>query len=166
MSTWVHTQACVGARMHLEGPFGHTTLEDSDSPVLCVAGGSGLAPIWALLCQALSQNTGPITLVFGARTQRDLYFERELADLVTQFSGRLKVHCVLSEEPKDSDWEGQRGLVTAAIGHDFQGRAYLCGPPGMVDAARAALSHLPVDHIKADAFYDRGAAAPAVAGAA
>ena len=166
MSTWLHTRAAPGDRMHLEGPFGQTTLAALPSPVLCIAGGSGLAPIYALLEQAVQDTSGPVTLLFGARTQDDLYFAQELEQLERKFDGRLTVRALLSGEPQGSKWRGERGLVTDAIPADFAGRAYLCGPPAMVEAAKRALTHLPSDHVRADAFYDRRAAASPEAGAA
>lgn len=74
-SRWVHDQLRPGSRVKLAGPYGTFIGDPSvDTPVLCLAAGSGLAPILALTEAALRRGyKRPVTLMFSARTQEDLY---------------------------------------------------------------------------------------------
>lgn len=74
-SRWLHERALVGTTLRLSGPHG-TFIGDPSAatPVLCLAAGSGLAPILSLTEAALRRGYAlPVTLVFSARTSTDLY---------------------------------------------------------------------------------------------
>jgi len=74
MSGWLHAESRIGQEVVITGPFGSFHLRDSQSPILCIAGGSGMAPIKALLeCLCTSGFKRQVTYLFGARTQKDLY---------------------------------------------------------------------------------------------
>jgi Na+-transporting NADH:ubiquinone oxidoreductase subunit NqrF len=74
MSSLVNDADLVGRNVRVEGPFGDFWLRASDAPLLFVAGGSGLAPILAILSEALAAGLErSVTLLFGAREPRDLY---------------------------------------------------------------------------------------------
>lgn len=129
--------------------------------MLCIAGGSGLAPIIAILQEELaSGGSRPVILLYGARSQRHLYCLDEIARLKDAWPAQFSFVPTLSEEPQDSDWTGARGLVTSQLTEipDLpQHEAYLCGPPAMVDAAEKLLleAGLERDAISADRFVDR-----------
>lgn len=74
-STWVHENLTVGRTVSLSGPYGTFIGDPSvDAPVLCIAAGSGLAPVLALADAALRRGySQPVTLLFSARTTADLY---------------------------------------------------------------------------------------------
>lgn len=151
----------VGEDVQLHGPGGSFWLRAGSDPVLMIAGGSGLAPILAIIEQ-MQQNgdARPVTVLFGAREQKDLYaldtFER-----LEKNSPNFKFVPVLSAEPAGSSWRGERGLVVDVIAK-YKGAAqsaYLCGPPAMVDAAIAFLKSLNMQSkaIFADRFTPRAA---------
>lgn len=156
--------ARVGDAVELDGPLGSFYLREADAPLVCIAGGSGLAPIVAILQQALASGVRrDVSLLFGARTQRDLYALDEIADLAKAWPATFSFIPVLSDEPADSDWRGRRGLVTQALdAAQVPGlgarHAYLCGPPAMIDAAIAVLNQAGVAHahIHYDKFLDAG----------
>ncbi|WP_430460297.1 NADH:ubiquinone reductase (Na(+)-transporting) subunit F [Thalassolituus sp. LLYu03] len=130
----------LGAAVEVDGPHGDFWLRPDDNAILAIAGGSGLAPLLSLLRQGvLEQVSRPVTLLFGARAQRDLYCLDEINELAEQWAGPFEFIPVLSDEPADSDWGGMRGLVTQAIEGRISGDAqvYLCGPAPMIDAAVA-----------------------------
>lgn len=161
-STHVNRASLVGQAVTVDGPLGDFWLRpDAKAPLLMIAGGSGLAPVLAILKDALAQGVQrPVTLLFGARTQRDLYALDEIDALNRLSVAGLRFVPVLSEEPADSDWRGARGLVTQALTEASQGlvvpgcHAYLCGPPPMIDAALPLLMQQGVarEHIHADRF--------------
>ena len=128
-----------------------------------LAGGSGLAPIKAILEQAASEGVArDVALYFGARTRADLYASPALEKLAASWRGRFAFVPVLSAEPDDSDWTGERGFVTEAVRRSLGGaiarhHVYLCGPPPMVDAALAVVrdAGTPEGQIYFDKFLDR-----------
>ena len=157
-SSYVATQLKVGERIKVSGPLGIAYLRDGQrGPVLLVAGGSGLAPIQSILCTLLERgHDAPVTLYFGARSERDLYHEALLKDLAARHAN-FSYYVVLSEQKGPT---GRRyGLVHEAI--DCQKpddvMAYLAGPPVMVEAATALLAArgLTPRQIHADAFYNQ-----------
>lgn len=161
-TSWLHEKAAAGETLRFSGPRGNFALRPGEGPIVCVAGGSGLAPILAILEEAAAAGVSrPVHLFFGARSQRDLYVLDEVEQLRAAWKGNFALHLVLSEEPADSSWAGQRGMVTtalAALGPELpEAAAYLCGPPPMVDAAIAELRRLgmPFERIYFDKFLDR-----------
>ncbi len=163
VSGWLEAGSAPGAQVKLEGPHGVFWLRPADAPILCIAGGSGMAPIKAILEQAARDNCRrPVRYLFGARTQADLYGGDDMQTLADTWSGDFSFSPILSEEPEDSEWPGARGMVTEGIGL-LQGvelakcHAYLCGPPPMIEAALPLLKDAGIHprHILFDKFTDR-----------
>ncbi len=152
--------AKVGDTVQVRGPHGTSYLRESRSgPILAIAGGSGLAPMKAIVRRALELDPlRKIALYFGVRDERDLYFE-------TMFDGLGGRHPNFTFTPVLSEPAGETsrrtGFVTDAMKADiaqFGGTSvYLAGPPPMVEAAEAFLKAAGVapDHIHADAFYTK-----------
>jgi toluene methyl-monooxygenase electron transfer component len=160
-TTWLHSDNREGQPVSVTGPFGSFWLRDSPNQILCIAGGSGMAPIKALLEQITSQGMNQqVNYLFGARTQKDLYCLDELESIKVMSKGRFNFIPVLSQEPEDSDWTGLRGRCVDEImtSHDFSSgtNAYLCGPPGMIDSAIEILNKngLTNENIFYDKFLD------------
>ena len=154
---WLFGADRTGSEITLQGPYGDFYLRAPQSRLVCIAGGSGLAPIVAIIEQGISEKrTEECTVLFGARSQNDLYYLERLGDLGNQWLGEFQLVPVLSEEPSNSNWQGARGLVTEQLksvaGRDgfVNTHAYLCGPPAMIDAAIAELTQL---NIRADDVY-------------
>jgi len=157
-------QARVGMTLSLQGPYGDFYLRPAPAPVLCVAGGSGLAPLIAILKNELGKATKPrdLTLIFGARTRQDLYLLDTLEQIGRQWPGRFDFIPILSGEPTESEWSGRRGLIpdhlVALLGDRLsQCHAYLCGPPPMIDACIELLVAQGIQQstIHADKFLDQ-----------
>ena len=144
-TTWIHEQLQPGDQLTLTGPYGMFHVRHSANvPMIFLAGGSGLSSPRSMILDLLERRcTLPITLVYGARSRDELYYHDEFVDLAARTPTFTYVP-VLSNEPEDSDWTGARGFVhdaaTAHFGGDVRGhKAYLCGPPVMVDACITAL---------------------------
>ncbi|MBN3793686.1 2Fe-2S iron-sulfur cluster-binding protein [Burkholderia sp. Ac-20392] len=138
----VHAHDLVGRTVSVEGPLGDFWMRPAETPLILIAGGSGLAPILAMLEDGVAaRTTRAVTLLFGARAQHDLYALDTIHDLSARWAGRFDFQPILSDEPADSSWRGSRGMVTDAIAADLpaQTHAYLCGPPRMIDAATDVL---------------------------
>ena len=160
---WLFKESQTGQQLSLSGPFGDFYLREARERMFCVAGGSGLAPIIAIIEEGLAQKrTDDCIVLFGARTQADLYYTELLNKLGEQWLGKFQLRPILSHENESSDWPGERGLVTSVIpsfasGADFgNDQAYLCGPPAMIDAAIAEFERLgmPNSNIHFDKFLD------------
>jgi CDP-4-dehydro-6-deoxyglucose reductase len=148
--------------LRFEGPFGTFHLrEESDKPIVLVAGGTGFAPIKAIIEHALHHRLDewrPMVLYWGVRAKRDLY----LPDLPGQWQQRSRNFTfipVLSEPAPDDAWPGRTGFVHEAVLADFADlsgyQVYACGGPAMIDVARASFTAtrgLPEDAFFADSF--------------
>lgn len=153
----VHGALRVGDRVRLDLPLGSSFLrQHHPGPMLCVAGGSGLAPIQSIVETALAQGMEqPIHVYFGARAERDLYRIEHFQALARGRPG-LAFTPVLSDSPTPAY---RAGLVTQAVAHDLPDlkgwKAYVAGPPSMVDAtmATAFAAGLRRDDMHADVFF-------------
>lgn len=159
-STRVVDGDVVGEAITVEGPSGAFVLRAGTTPRIFVAGGSGLAPVLAMLRAAVDAgDPRPATLLFGARTQQDLYALDEIDAIAKAWRGPFTFVPVLSDAADDATWTGARGLVTEHLAEHVRPgvEAYLCGPPAMVDAAEALLRARGVasSAIHADRFTTR-----------
>jgi len=142
---YLHEQLKGGERLRLSGPYGRFFVRRSaELPMVFMAGGSGLSSPRSMILDLLASGCRrPITLVYGQRTRDELYYDDEFRALA-QAHGHFSYLPVLSNEPEGSDWDGARGFVhdaaRAHFGTGFCGhKAYLCGPPPMVEACIATL---------------------------
>jgi CDP-4-dehydro-6-deoxyglucose reductase, E3 len=146
--------------LRFEGPFGSFFLrEQSDKPVILLAGGTGFAPVKAIVEYALQRGIArEFQIYWGGRQQRDLY----LADLPRKWAvdhPNIRFVPVLSGPEIDCDWTGRTGWVHEAVMEDFPNlsghEVYACGAPAMVNAARDDFTGecgLPPEAFYADAF--------------
>lgn len=144
-TNWIHNTLRAGDQVSLTGPYGRFYVRKSARlPSLFMAGGSGLSSPRSMLLDLLEDGADqPIALVYGARNRDELYYHQEFLDLAARHPHFTYVPA-LSDEPAGSDWSGFRGYVHEAakahFNNDFRGRkAYLCGPPIMIDACITTL---------------------------
>jgi NAD(P)H-flavin reductase len=166
-SSLVNDEDIVGRSVCVDGPSGDFWLRPSAAPLMLVAGGSGLAPILAILREALSAGVSrSVTLLFGAREARDLYALEEIASIARRWRGPFRFVPVLSAAGDGATWTGERGLVTEKIPGLLEpgSHALLCGPPAMIDSAVAVLREQGVrrDYIHFDRFTTQADMAMAV----
>ncbi|PKO88398.1 MAG: CDP-6-deoxy-delta-3,4-glucoseen reductase [Betaproteobacteria bacterium HGW-Betaproteobacteria-10] len=146
--------------LRLNGPHGTFYLrEDSDKPIILLAGGTGFAPIKAIVEHAMAQKIQrPIYLYWGAKTRVDLY-QNALPESWAATHAQIKYTPVLSEPLPADAWTGRSGFVHQVIMADFPDlsgyQVYACGSPGMIEAAKADFvtrCKLPEDEFFADIF--------------
>ncbi len=128
-----------GALLKIEGPLGRFLYQAGDEPVIFIAGGTGFAPIKAMLRSALSEDSSrPLQLYWGARDPAGIY-EAALLREWAERNPRLTVHTVLSETspvaaPHRAGWVHEAVLADHA---DLAPHAvYAAGPPAMIEAIR------------------------------
>jgi naphthalene 1,2-dioxygenase ferredoxin reductase component len=164
VSEYVAQQLKVGDAVEVRGPFGDAYWQGSEaaptttatSPLVLVAGGTGMAPILSVLDAALASGVNPqhIHVYHGVRAKRDLYAGEHLAARLSHHAFRFVP--VYSHEQVD---QARQGLVHEAVAKDFAdlstARIYVAGPPPMVDAVTevAQARGTAPEHIHADAFY-------------
>lgn len=144
-TAYLHEQLKVGDTLDISGPYGQFFVRKSDEQgAIFIAGGSGLSSPQSMILDMLEEKDGrPITLFQGARSVSELYNKDIFEQLDKEFDNFTYVPALNAPE-EDDDWQGFTGFVhEAALAH-FNGRfsgnkAYLCGPPLMIDAAINAL---------------------------
>ncbi len=171
VSEWLFGDGVDGARLVLFAPLGHATFHpEVKKHVLCIAGGSGIAGMMSILSLACREGHFAAWdghVFFGVRTARDGFFLDELDAFRVRSSARLAVTVALSDEDVPASlataypgFAFARGFVHAVAGARMKGRygdvrAYVAGPPPMVDASLRLLlreARLPPADIRYDKF--------------
>ncbi|MCC7487641.1 MAG: CDP-6-deoxy-delta-3,4-glucoseen reductase [Burkholderiales bacterium] len=149
--------------LRFEGPLGTFFLREGGmKPILFVAGGTGFAPIKAMIEHAIQGRVErPMTLYRGCRARADCYMN-DLAERWNADHG-VRYVPVLSEPLPGDEWTGRTGLVHHAVIEDLpdlgEYQAYVCGSPAMVEAARRDFTTrcgLPVEEFYSDSFTPAG----------
>ena len=130
------------AIMRIEGPFGTFTVDtESDNPLIMIAGGTGFAPVKSILEHLFAENNSrDIVFYWGARHKESLYMNELVEKWVEKYPNFSYVP-VLSEALDEDQWQGRSGFVHDAVSSDINDFSrydiYACGPPLMIDAAKA-----------------------------
>lgn len=144
-TTYIHESLKQGDSLQLSGPYGQFFVRKSDGgDVVFIAGGSGLSSPESMLMDMLEHgDTRKIYLFQGARDLAELYHRERFEQLASQYANFQYIPA-LNASLEEDNWQGFKGFVhEAAVAHfggKFAGhKAYLCGPPPMIDAAVTAL---------------------------
>lgn len=133
-STWVENILTEGTHVKMQGPFGNFVLpEVSTTSYLFLATGAGVAPFRAMILELLMRDEPyPIDLIFGVRTEDELFWLEEFETLARKHA-RFSFHPTLTRAPES--WTGHHGRVQTIaqlIIRDLQERTlYACGNPEM-----------------------------------
>jgi Na+-transporting NADH:ubiquinone oxidoreductase subunit F len=156
-TTYVFSKLKVGDAVTINGPFGDFYLRDSEREIIFVAGGSGMAPIKAMLYDMAEKGIDrKATYFFGAKAVRDLFLVDEMRELERRLP-RFRFVPALSDPLPEDKWDGETGLITEVLARHYdkldRHEAYLCGSPGMIDASIRVFRSkgLPEEMI----FYDK-----------
>lgn len=148
-TTFIHKALEIGDTLTITGPYGDFYLqEDSDREIVCIAGGSGKAPIRSILMRLkdLGMNR-TVKYFFGARSTEDLYMTSEFRNLEKEFANFKYIPALSACE--DETWDGEEGLITEVVSRYYKTldntEAYLCGSPGMIDACINVLKQKNMD---------------------
>lgn len=166
----LHVRRCPGGRftgyvfealrardlLRVQGPLGTFFLREADRPAILIAGGTGFAPLKAIIEEQLATQSGrQLHLFWGARTEPDLY----LHELAASWQARgLSSYTPVLSETGHTRWSGATGWVHEAVLERFPALApydvYMSGPPAMINAARPdfAAAGLAREHLHFDAF--------------
>lgn len=147
----------------IDGPHGNFWLRNDKGPMICIAGGSGLAPLISLLEDAAAKRTRrDCVLLFGGRGARDIYCNDEISSIRSGWTASFDFWPILSEENADGF---RHGMVTDYIPEALEklgpgAQGYMCGPPPMIDAGIHGLTEagIALDQIYYDKFTDASTA--------
>ncbi len=159
-SGWLHGPERLGGPVRIHGPYGTFRLpEDASGPVLCLAGGSGLAPILAIVRRALASGfIQPIRLVHSVRDRSEVFALDTLHALSRRFA-HVSYTVTLTRAATVDPATGWRcGRIPAWLGQELPDLSshwvLAAGPPGFVEAAVAKVRELgaPPGRILTDSF--------------
>jgi ferredoxin-NADP reductase len=132
----------------VEGPVGSFTFppEPAERRFVFIAGGTGIAPLRAMLRHALVLPHREVGLLYSARTPEDFAYERELRALARD--GRIELRQTITRAGADDSWTGGRGRIGRALleplVHDAATLCFICGPRTLVDETTKLLQELGV----------------------
>jgi ferredoxin-NADP reductase len=147
-----------GGKISCQGPFGDFILRPPMRDTIFIATGTGIAPFRSMLHWVLADPTRhqnkQLWLVFGNRTESDIYYHEELLQFARNHEN---FHYMPTLSRSDPDWQGLRGYVQEHVPQIVQGRkdmhAYICGLDKMIKANRELLNSLGWD--RKDIRYEK-----------
>ena len=146
-----------GDKTHFKGPAGHFYLRDDPGrDLLFIASGTGIAPIRSmLLANAERPDARPATLFWGLRSQQDLYYQEELAELTNRTPTLTAITTLSRPEP---GWSGSSVRVLRLIEERIASvknlAVYLCGNSTMIADATSLLQQKGLCPIYREKYYD------------
>lgn len=136
----------VGDEVLFRGPKGAMRYHrDLCKKIGMVAGGTGITPMFQVIraiCED-DRDTTEVSLIYANRTEQDILLRQELDTFARRYPKNFKVYYLLDQPPED--WKFGTGYVTSDLmkdklpGPTINTKMMLCGPPGMVNAARSSL---------------------------
>lgn len=149
VTTYVHEHLKEGDKLNIVAPVGEFHVRETEASMICVAGGSGMAPFKSIFKDMIESGEieqRDVWYFFGARTKKDLFYTDWLAELDEKYE-RFHFVAALSEPQPEDDWKGETGLITEVlakyltdtINKERPKEGYLCGSPGMLDACMAVM---------------------------
>ncbi len=157
-TTWVFKHLREGQDVRFTGPFGSFGVRSSDRRIVFIAGGSGYAPIKAIIQENPAEvNRRTAKFFFGAKAVKDLFHIKLMEEVHAQHPQIEFIPALSLPDPGDV-WEGEKGLITEVVDRRLPDASntefYLCGSPGMIDACIAVLHKkgVPDDLIFFDKF--------------
>lgn len=166
MSEYLAQRAAVGDTITFTGPNGSFFLREAQRPALLLAGGTGLAPILAILRKLRDDGSHrKVHLVYGVSTDEDVVALDAIDDIASTLPGFTWDYCVADPSSAAANKGPERAYVTSLIGpeHLYDGdvAVYLCGPPPMVESVRRHVSDAGID--PSGFYYEKFALAHAPA---
>ena len=137
-----------GALVDVDGPVGRFTFPPNpeEQRFLFIAGGTGIAPLRAMLRHAMHVPHREIGLLYSARTAGEFAYEAELRALARE--GVIELRQTVTREDVPDDWTGTRGRMgkenLAPLVHGKATLCFICGPPALVDEMPKLLETLGV----------------------
>ncbi len=152
-----------GDDVTIAGPFGEFFMDDSDSEVILIGGGAGMAPLRSHVFDLFKgkQTTRKVSFWYGGRSLQEVFYKEEFEDLAEQYDN-FTFYLALSDPQPQDNWMGLTGYIHLVVLEQYLKdhpcpediNYYLCGPPMMNKAIFEMLENLGVetDNIHFDDF--------------
>ena len=150
-----------GDEVTISGPYGEFFIQDTDTEMVYVGGGAGMAPLRSHIFELLkSQESGrKISYWYGGRSSREVFYDDEF-DGLDQTHGNFDYHVALSSPLPEDEWTGSTGFIHQVLLDEYlenhpapeDCEYYMCGPPMMISAVKEMLDNLGVE--QENIFFD------------
>ena len=143
-----------GDKVMISGPYGEFFINESDSEMMYIGGGAGMAPMRSHILHLFYtlKTKRKVTFWYGARSKREIFYEEDFRAIEKEFPN-FTFNISLSEALPEDKWEGMTGFISQAISEHYLKdhvepediEYYLCGPPLMMSAINEILYDLGVE---------------------
>ena len=143
-----------GDKLNIFGPFGEFYIKPTESEMVYIGGGAGMAPLRSHIFDLLKRmnSSRKISYWYGARSLRELFYGDEFDELAQQYKN-FSWHVAMSEPLPEDKWKGYMGLIHEVVYKNYLRdhpapediEYYLCGPPLMISAVQDMLYDLGVE---------------------
>ena len=150
-------------KVTISGPYGEFFINDSDSEMIYIGGGAGMAPLRSHIFELFKNlKTGrKVTYWYGGRSSRELFYVDHFRGIEAEFPN-FKFNIALSEPLPEDNWTGYTGFIRQVLHDEYLKdhpapediEYYMCGPPMMNSAVQKMLAELGVEpeNIRFDDF--------------
>jgi Na+-transporting NADH:ubiquinone oxidoreductase subunit F len=142
-----------GDKVVISGPYGEFFLRNTNSEMMFIGGGAGMAPMRSHLFHLFHtlKTNRKVTFWYGARSKREIFYEEDFRAIENAFPN-FKFVIALSEPKPDDNWNGAKGFIHQVIYESYLKNHeapedieyYMCGPPLMNSAVENMLDNLGV----------------------
>lgn len=150
-----------GDKVKMSGPYGEFHIQDTDSEMLYIGGGAGMAPLRAQILHLFrTVKTGrKVSYWYGARSKKEIFYEEDFREIERNFHN-FKFHIALSDPQPEDNWTGFTGFIHQVILDNYLKdheapediEYYMCGPGPMANAVKVMLENLGVE--RSQLYFD------------
>lgn len=143
-----------GDDVTISGPFGEFFLEDSESEMIFIGGGAGMAPLRSHIFELFRgrETSRKVSFWYGGRSLQEVFYDDEFKEIEEEFDN-FKFHLALSEPQPEDNWSGKTGFIHNVLLENYLKdhpapediNYYMCGPPMMTKAVIDMLDDLGVE---------------------
>lgn len=142
-----------GDNVTISGPYGEFFIKETESEMLYIGGGAGMAPLRSHLFHLFHtlQTNRKVSYWYGARSKREIFYEEHFREIKKKYPN-FTFHIALSEPLPEDNWDGLTGFIHQVVYDQYLSKHeepeeieyYMCGPPLMNDAVLKMLYDLGV----------------------
>jgi 3-ketosteroid 9alpha-monooxygenase subunit B len=159
VSTWFNDDCRLNETIEVGKPAGDFVVRPGTAPLLFLAAGSGITPIFAMLRSALIESDRRVSLLYVNRGASEVIFAAQLDRLRHEFPNRFTVHHALTAQSRAQ----LDTMLSKTIAETRFADIYLCGPAGFMRTCERIAADLGIapERIFSESFLAEEAEAPA-----